>query len=103
MALHYIHAHLATQNEHPSAHIQLKPIISKDQNLKSLYGKYRSLEDDSREARYIGKKFTVYEIRNGTLKWFRDIQSKILQLLKLNDEKPIDLYPHFPLGNPGGI
>jgi len=97
MALHYIHAYLAKRLDvHPSSHVTLQPLIQRTPSLKPLYMKYRHLEDDSRDARYYGKKFTLAEMGNGSLKWFHDIQGRIFHLLKMKDKKEHDLYPLFP-------
>lgn len=98
MSLHYIHAYLAGKyNDHPSSHSDLQPKINSNSNLKSLYTKYRDLEDDSRKARYDGEKLSIYEMRNSVLKWFIDIQNKICNLLSIPAERKHDLYHLFPL------
>ena len=95
---HYFQAYLAeTKNEHPDSHAALQPIIQSDLKLKSLYTKYRHLEDDSRKARYDGEKFTIYQMRNESLKWFKDIQSSICKFLKIKNIKEFDIYILFPL------
>lgn len=98
MALHYIHAYLAKfNNEHPDNYPALQHLINADPKLKPLYTKYRSLEDDSRKARYDGEDFTIPNMRNDSLKWFRDIQSNILSFLKIKNRQEFNLYTLFPL------
>ena len=98
MALHYIHAYLAKiSNQHPDSHAALQPLIQKDSKLSPLYTKYRHLEDDSRKARYDGEKFTIPQMRNESIKWFKDIQSSIFSLLKIKNRQELDLYSLFPL------
>ena len=98
MALHYIHAYLAKiSNEHPDSHVALQPLIQNDLKLRPLYTKYRHLEDDSRKARYDGEKFTIPQMRNESIKWFKDIQSSIFNLLKIKNRQELDLYSLFPL------
>lgn len=97
MTLHYIHAYLAiNENKHPGDHSELQRIIGTVNNLKPIYSKYRSLQDDSRKARYDGMKFSVYEMRNNYLKSFKDIQNQICDLLGIETSKRYDLYPMFP-------
>lgn len=97
MALHYLHAYLAQKlDDHPSSHIVLQPLIQRIPALKPLYVKYRHLEDDSRDARYEGRQLTICELRNGSLRWFHDIQRSIAQLLKLPDHEVYNLSPLFP-------
>jgi len=98
MALHYIHAYLATiNNEHPDSHAALQPLIQKDSKLSPLYTKYRHLEDDSRKARYDGEKFTIPQMRNESIKWFKEIQSSIFHLSKIKNRQELNLYSLFPL------
>jgi len=97
MALHYIHAYLAiNKNMHPGDHFELQRIIGIINNLKPIYSKYRSLQDDSRKARYDGIKFSVYEMRNNYLIYFKDVQNLICNLLDIETSKRYDLYPMFP-------
>ncbi len=100
MALHYIHAYLAkTSNEHPDSHASLQPLIRNDPQIKPLYLKYRHLEDDSRKARYDGEMLTIPQLRNESLRWFKDIQSSVFRLLKLTNRQEFDLYSLFPLSS----
>lgn len=96
MALHYIQGYLAQKyNEHPDSHIILREKIKNDSNLKPIVYKYLDLENDSRAARYRGKKFNVYNMRSENLVWFRDIQDHILKLLKLPDHEKYNLHTLF--------
>ena len=97
MALHYVHAYLSTKNDHPSSHDSLEQRINQYPELKPIYTKYRNLQDDSRSARYLGDNFTVYQMRDETLKWFSSIQNKVNGLLKPSKTKKYDLYNLFPL------
>ena len=97
MTLHYIQAYLAEKsNKHPTSHLALQSLIENNPNLKSIYSKYRSLEDDSRDARYNGIRLSVYQMRNEILKSFADIQVTVIQKLGLPEEIKLDLYPLFP-------
>jgi len=97
MALHFIHAYLAKKDEHITAHPNLQKRIQEDTNLKSMYANYRHLQDDSEEARYFGKKLSIYDMRNDAFKCFNMIQNKISGLLNLPDVNKYDLYTLFPL------
>lgn len=97
MALHFIHAYLAKDDNHPSSHADLQNIIPKDLNLKPLYHKYKHLADDSRKARYDGTMLTVYEMRSQHLSWFKDIQTHVHTLVRTDSSNKYDLYPLFPL------
>lgn len=94
-ALHYIHTALA-KTQHPSSHQNLQEIINGNPRLKPLYGKYRNLQDDSAQARYMGHKPSIYGMRNSSLKWFEDIQNHVCSKFSLSDEIKKDLYPLFP-------
>lgn len=96
MALHYIHAYLSKKNEHPTSHIVLDRIIFYPK-LKPLYAKYRHLKDDSEDARYSGKKLSVYDMRRSVLKYFSDIQDEICSILNIPQENKYDNYDLFPL------
>ncbi len=96
MALHYLHAYFAEKsNIHPDSHARLQQEVRTDSNLKSIYKKYRHLEDDSRQARYLGKKFEIYNMRSECLVWFRDIQASILKLLNLSKRQEYNLHNLF--------
>lgn len=98
MALHYIHAYLADkENMHPTSHPNLGNIISDNKNLRPIYDKYRHLKDDSEDARYLGTILTIYELRQTALKFYTDIEKKILQLLNIKNRPRHDLYNMFPL------
>lgn len=98
MAFHYIQAYLAKKyNDHPDAHALLKPIISKDPNLKPIYYKYCDLENDSRQARYYGKKFNISTMRCECLVWFSDIQELIIRLLRLSNQYKYNLHNLFQM------
>lgn len=98
MALHYVHAFLSEELDyHPTAHKSLQDTIEKNDKLKPIYKKYRDLQDNSVNARYLGKKFTVYYIRNASLKSFKGIQNHIAQLLSVSGVTKYDLYKLFPL------
>lgn len=98
MALHYIHAYLADkENIHPSTHIDLGRIISDNKNLKPIYDKYRQLKDDSEDARYEGKILSIYDLRQTVLKFYSEIENKILQLLGITNRPQYKLYNLFPL------
>ncbi len=98
MALHYIHAYLADKkNEHPSAHANLDIIMSNDKNLKPIYTKYRQIKDDSEDARYGGNVLSIYDLRKTVLKFYSQIEDKILQLLGINNRRQYNLHDLFPL------
>lgn len=91
MALHYIHAYLAQKRKrHPASHANLTPEMQ-DPPLKNLYKTYRNLEDDSRDARYNGTKFSVDQIKNGSIRWFNAIQTSVSDWLKIPLSKQHDI------------
>lgn len=97
MALHLVQAYLADKkNEHTTNHPTLQKNISEDQNLKSMYGNYRHLQDDSANARYDGQKLPIYRMRSSTLQYFKIIQDKIFSLLNIAGATKHDLYLLFP-------
>ena len=97
MALHYIHAYLADkENDHPSNHTNLDSIISENARLRPIYHKYRHLKDDSEDARYEGKILSIYHLRQSVLKYYSEIENKVLQLLNLKTRPQYDLYLLFP-------
>ena len=98
MALHYIHAYLSQQNEHPTSHSNLDQLIAKNPKIKKIRNKYRHLYDDSRQARYYGNKLSIYEMRNSSLKYFNEIQQIICELLKHKPQHS-NLYDLFPLNS----
>lgn len=98
MTLHYLHTYLAERfNNHPTAHINMQPIMINDTVLKPLYDKYRNLQDDSEDARYHGKRLSIYQLRNEVLKWFKEIQHDIFSLVSIHNRSEYDLYHLFPL------
>lgn len=99
MAFHYVQAYLDVKiGEHPTSHAVIQSRIRDIPQLKTLYGKYRRLEEDSRKARYDGEKFSIYTMRNTTLRNFKEIQKMIFSLLDIRDREEYDLYPLFPSG-----
>jgi hypothetical protein len=96
MALHYIHACLSIEDDHPTSHKVLER-INFHPNLKPLYQKYRQLKDDSEDARYRGGKLSVYDMRRGVLMWFRDIQDEICSILNIPQGNKYHVYDLFPL------
>src|SRR3989338_4490869 len=65
MTLHYIHAYLGEKyNKHPTSHAATEPAINEHPELKMLYKKYRSLQDDSIKARYDGERLSIYQMRS---------------------------------------
>jgi hypothetical protein len=98
MTLHYIHAYLADkENIHPGNHTNLDSIISKNVNLRPIYDKYRHLKDDSEDARYEGKILSIYQMRQSVLRYYSDIENKVLLLLGLKTRSSYNLYTLFPL------
>lgn len=96
MAFHYINAYLARKHdEHPASHAMLTPWMGKIP-LKDLYAAYRSLEDDSRGARYYGEKLSVKEINKSSLPRFNKIQASVMGWLKVPPAKSLDLSFLFP-------
>jgi len=95
MALHYIHAYLSKKNEHPTSHKVLEKIQFYPK-LKPLYQKYPHLKHDSEDARYRGKKLSVYRMRSGVLIWFRDIQDEICSLLNISQGNKYNIHDLFP-------
>lgn len=88
MALHYVHMYLAEKhNNHPTNHLTTQKQINDVKNLKPLYYKYRNLQDNANDARYNGAQFSIHEMRNSTLKWFRDIQESVFSLINVQEEK----------------
>ncbi|WP_080805352.1 hypothetical protein [Desulfamplus magnetovallimortis] len=97
MALHYIQAYFdATCEEHYSNHMSLQNRMREVPQLRSIYGRYRQLEDDSRKARYDGETFNIYTLRNETLKSFQKIQDLVLSWLENTDRNSYNLYKLFP-------
>jgi len=96
MALHYIHAYLAQKNEHPNSHYEIDTLIAKNTKIKKIRNKYRHLYDDSRQARYLGTKLSIYDMRSSILKYFNEIQQLICKLLKHHPQHS-NLYNLFPL------
>jgi hypothetical protein len=98
MALQYIHAYLADkENIHPSNHANLDSIISKNKRLRTIYNKYRHLKDDSEDARYEGKILSIYQMRQSVLKFYSDIENKVLHLLDIKTRPQYNLYDLFPM------
>jgi hypothetical protein len=63
-ALQYIDAYLATVNVHPSNHADRLKWVSLEHNIKSVYGDYQRLKDESESGRYLAKRFTIAEVKS---------------------------------------
>lgn len=77
-ALHYIDAYLATKDIHPSRHYKGRtPLVSRESNIKDIYGKYERLKNKSEAARYDVKHFTQAEVKGLKENEFKLIRSHI--------------------------
>jgi uncharacterized protein (UPF0332 family) len=91
-ALHYVDAYLATQGIHPKHHEgfgERNDRVEHALDLKAIWGYYRALQDDSRDARYgYGiapmRQFSeadIVELRDRSL---APLKAKILSLLAMS-------------------
>lgn len=81
-ALHYIDGYLATKNLHLKGHIARDNYVYKVSDLRQIYGHYRTLKDDSEDARYDVRGFQSQEVNQLIANEFNTIKNHIIDLLK---------------------
>ncbi|MBW1956442.1 MAG: hypothetical protein JRI83_12120 [Deltaproteobacteria bacterium] len=74
-ALHYLDSYFAKRNMHPPNHTIRNQFINSTNLDVVLYGAYRQLRDDSRDARYETRAFTPDEIRHDILPQLKVIKN----------------------------
>lgn len=82
-ALHYIEAYLATQDKHSDSHFSRNIFIEEDTRLGRRFYRdmYRSLHDDSNDARYNMRDFTPDEIKRHIIPQYEDIKQYLQQYI----------------------
>ncbi len=80
--LHYIEAYLADRSSHHSAsHSDREPWMERISDLRTIYGKYRYLKDQSRQGRYFSLRFTSDEVEKLNSDYFQPAKSHLMGLL----------------------
>jgi len=83
-AMHYTEAYLAINNNHPNSHPVRNEFIQEDPNLGWNFYRnmYRPLRDDSYEARYNMRIFTLDEINRHIIPLLESVKQHLSQYIR---------------------